>query len=69
MKDTEKGLANAFQAHSGGVGTPLTPDEQDKIRDGMKNCAENTNPYDAKKLVEGGMLFMENHPIEWIMEK
>lgn len=69
MKDTEIGLCNSFQAHSGGVGTPLTKEEQDKIRQGMKNHAENRTPYNSKKLSEGGALFMKNHPIEWIMGK
>lgn len=68
MQNTEEQLFKAFKKHSGGVGEPLDEEEQRKIRDGIKNHAENHAPYDSGKLLEGGSVFMKNHPVDWLEE-
>lgn len=65
--ETDKILCDAFRNNAGGVGVSLTAEEKQKIRDGMENSPENKNPYDFNKMMEKGELFMDNHPVSWML--
>lgn len=66
MLAVEKTLIDAFRANPGGVGEYLTEEQKRGIREGSKNHAENSSPWDKRKLLDGVDEFMKNHPVEWL---
>lgn len=63
MQDSERRIIEAVKAHQGGLGEPLTYEEQNEIYGGVKNQRENFRPYDEQKLSEAFLEFLDTQPL------
>ncbi len=59
-------LIEVFRKHEGGVGSFLSEEQKQEIREGRPNHAENKSPYDGEKLMQGVDSFFQNHPLDWL---